>query len=102
MSTEYRSTARVAQDHPCLAGHFPGNPIVPGVVLLDLIAVALREYQGSQVWIHKFINVKFVSLLRPGEEMEILLQGDGSPMRFRCNSGERLLSQGSFEWSANG
>ena len=99
MSTEFRSYARVASDHPCLAGHFPGNPIVPGVVLLDLIAVALREHQGQQVWIRKFSSVKFVSLLRPGEEMEILLQGDGSQMRFRCSCGERLLSQGSFEWA---
>ena len=98
MSKEYRSTTRVAEDHPCLAGHFPGNPIVPGVVLLDLVAVALREYQGPQAWINKFANVKFVGLLRPGEEMDILLQGDGSPMRFRCSCGERLLSQGSFEW----
>ena len=98
MSAEYRSTARVAADHPCLAGHFPGNPIVPGVVLLDLVAVALREYQGAQAWISKFGNVKFVGLLRPGEEMEILLQGEDSPMRFRCSCGERLLSQGSLEW----
>ncbi len=100
MSSEYRSSVRVAPDHPCLAGHFPGNPIVPGVVLLDLIAAALREHQGPQAWISKFGNVKFVSLLRPGEEMEILLQGDGPQMRFRCSCGERALSQGSFEWSS--
>lgn len=99
MSTEFRSTTRIAADHPCLAGHFPGNPIVPGVVLLDLVGAALREAQGPQAWIGKFGNVKFVGLLRPEEEMEILLQGDGSPMRFRCSCGDRLLSQGSFEWS---
>ncbi len=99
MSAEYRSKARVASDHPCLTGHFPGNPIVPGVVLLDMVSAALRESQGAQAWIHKFGNVKFLSLLRPGEEMDILLQGDGSQMRFRCSCGERLLSQGTFEWT---
>ncbi len=99
MSTEHHGKARVAADHPCLAGHFPGDPVVPGVVLLDLVAAALREYQGPQAWIRKFGNVKFVSLLRPGEAMEIFLQGDGTQMRFRCSCGERLLSQGSFEWA---
>lgn len=100
MSMEYRSKARVAADHPCLAGHFPGNPIVPGVLLLDLVAAALREHQGTQAWIRKIGNVKFLSLLRPEEDMDILLQGDGVQMRFRCSCGERILSQGSFEWAS--
>ena len=101
MTREYRSKTRVAADHPCLAGHFPGNPIVPGVLLLDLIAAALRESLGPQAWIRKFGNVKFVGLLRPEEDMEILLQEDGAQMRFRCSCGDRTLSQGSFEWSSD-
>lgn len=94
---EYRSSASVAPDHPCLAGHFPGNPIVPGVVVLELVAVAAREWQGPQSWIRKFSNVKFVSVLLPGEIVDISLQDNHSQMRFRCSCGERLLSQGSFE-----
>ncbi|MEZ5436242.1 MAG: hypothetical protein R3E67_06880 [Pseudomonadales bacterium] len=33
---------RIAADHPSLAGHFPGNPIVPGVVLLDHILASAK------------------------------------------------------------
>lgn len=94
---EYRSSASIAADHPCLAGHFPGNPIVPGAVMLELVATATREWQGPQSWIRKFSHVKFVGLLRPGEIVDISLQSDSAQIRFRCSCGERLLSQGAFE-----
>lgn len=99
MIPEYRSKTRIAADHPCLRGHFPGNPIVPGVVLLDLVSHALRDACGTQAWIRRIANVKFVGLLRPDEEIEIQLQDEGSQMRFRCSCGERVLSQGTFEWA---
>jgi 3-hydroxyacyl-[acyl-carrier-protein] dehydratase len=95
--SEYRASASIAADHPCLAGHFPGNPIVPGVVLLELVASALRDWRGAEFWIAKFSNVKFVSLLHPGEVAGITLLDQGTQFRFRCDCGGRLLSQGSFE-----
>jgi 3-hydroxymyristoyl/3-hydroxydecanoyl-(acyl carrier protein) dehydratase len=94
---EYRASAKVAPDHPCLAGHFPGNPIVPGVVMLELVAAALRDWRGTQTWIAKFNSVKFVNVLRPDETVEITLQGRSAQLRFSCVCGDRLLSQGSFE-----
>ncbi|MES2488614.1 MAG: hydroxymyristoyl-ACP dehydratase [Pseudomonadota bacterium] len=99
---EYRSSASIAADHPCLVGHFPGNPIVPGVLLLELVANAVREWQGAQAWIRKFNHVKFVGLLRPDEHVEILLSGDSTQIKFRCSCGDRLLSQGTFEWASHG
>ena len=38
---------RVAADHPSLQGHFPGNPIVPGVVLLDTVIANVELATGS-------------------------------------------------------
>jgi 3-hydroxymyristoyl/3-hydroxydecanoyl-(acyl carrier protein) dehydratase len=35
------ATLCVPAAHPCLPGHFPGQPVVPGVLLLDALAVAL-------------------------------------------------------------
>ena len=56
-------------DHPALAGHFPGQPLFPGVVLLGevLEAVlglpALVQTLGDQPRVE---NVKFLSPVMPG------------------------------------
>jgi 3-hydroxymyristoyl/3-hydroxydecanoyl-(acyl carrier protein) dehydratase len=39
----------VAENHPALPGHFPGNPVVPGVVLLDRVLDAVRREAGQDV-----------------------------------------------------
>jgi 3-hydroxyacyl-[acyl-carrier-protein] dehydratase len=60
------STLTIAAEHPALAGHFPGAPIVPGVVLLDEMVRALESEAGSGGrW--RIGAAKFVKPVRPGE-----------------------------------
>lgn len=56
---------RVPATHPALAGHFPGNPVVPGVLLLDQVLHALTQSTGRSVT--RLRQVKFMSVLLPGE-----------------------------------
>lgn len=93
---EHHSTHVVPHDHPCLAGHFPGNPIVPGVLLLEQVAHAAAAWLGESLVIHQFNQVKFLSPLRPDEVLEIFLGGERPQLRFRCECEGRLLAQGSF------
>lgn len=71
---------RIEADHPSLPGHFPGDPIVPGVVLLDRVAAAIERDGGVLQRIH---SVKFVAPLRPGEDAVLTLARDGARVRFR-------------------
>ncbi len=60
---------RVPPDHPAFAGHFPGRPIVPGVVLLDR-ALLLAQGQSGRCgdgW--HVTQVKFLSPCGPGDEL---------------------------------
>jgi 3-hydroxyacyl-[acyl-carrier-protein] dehydratase len=79
----------ISPDHPALAGHFPGNPIVPGVLLL----AAVMKMAGSGCT--RLPSVKFHAPLRPGEEFEIRLEG----RKFSVRRGETLIASGSFAFA---
>jgi 3-hydroxymyristoyl/3-hydroxydecanoyl-(acyl carrier protein) dehydratase len=64
----------VAHDHPCLPGHFPGRPVVPGVVILDHVLAAIERVHGPCAALH-WPQVKFVRPLLPGETATIVLEG---------------------------
>jgi 3-hydroxymyristoyl/3-hydroxydecanoyl-(acyl carrier protein) dehydratase len=59
----------VPVDHPAFAGHFPGRPIVPGVVLLDRVLgfIAVARGRDSAGW--SIANAKFLSPVGPGETL---------------------------------
>ena len=58
----FRQTMLVKHDHPSLNGHFPNNPIVPGVVILDQVMRLWQKKTHKQI--QQINNTKFVSLLR--------------------------------------
>ena len=60
----------IKKTHPCLEGHFPGNPIVPGVVILDEITSLVRlENRDSKII--GFSNVKFLKPISAEQLIEI-------------------------------
>jgi 3-hydroxymyristoyl/3-hydroxydecanoyl-(acyl carrier protein) dehydratase len=67
---------RIGAEHPCLDGHFPGHPLVPGVVLLDEILALLRPLLPSGL-VPGFDSVKFLGPVLPDRlvAVEMLLAG---------------------------
>jgi 3-hydroxymyristoyl/3-hydroxydecanoyl-(acyl carrier protein) dehydratase len=72
----------VPADHPCLPGHFPGNPIVPGVLLLDAIVAHLEQATGRRAI--RLQQVKFLSVLRPDEQALAQCEVEGDTATFRA------------------
>lgn len=91
-------TIRIAADHPCLPGHFPGRPLVPGVVLLDHVARALRDQYG--VRLTRIVDAKFLAPLRPDREARLQVTGAPPRLRFEIRAGDELLARGRVEAGA--
>jgi 3-hydroxyacyl-[acyl-carrier-protein] dehydratase len=87
----------IPHDHPCLPGHFPGRPVVPGVVVLDRILDALEAEAGPLPAPLRLPQVKFARPLLPGGQAEVALeQVAGSPgrWRFRVVRDDEIIAAG--------
>jgi 3-hydroxymyristoyl/3-hydroxydecanoyl-(acyl carrier protein) dehydratase len=85
--------------HPSLAGHFPGHPIVPGVVLLDEVLESLRLMVKEPVMVTALPSVKFSSPLKPGETLTIRLAQDSrGAATFSCHVDARLVATGMIQF----
>lgn len=100
MTTDgYHAPLCFAPDHPSLPGHFPGRPLVAGVLLLEQVAVALRAWRGERLaWVRE---AKFVAPLMPGERAELRLTPAGAQVRFEVRRDGTLLARGLVEGAAD-
>lgn len=84
--------------HPCLAGHFPGNPVVPAVILLDELMQAVENEEGT-IRVRGIKQVKFVRPVLPAQRIDVEVTDIVESPRFNacCNglpvfSGELIIA----------
>ena len=89
----------ISADHPTLPGHFPGAPLVPGVVVLDEVIAALFEWrQDSQLTGIKL--VKFLAPLQPEQAFTISFSAKNehaAEINFWCRAEDRVIVEGRIE-----
>ena len=74
----------VPVDHPAFAGHFPGNPLLPGVALLAYAQEALLADPDVAPWLADGVAlnaVKFLAPVRPGAAIEVRWTPDAARRR---------------------
>lgn len=87
----------VPTDHPALSGHFPGRPIVPGVVLIDRALLFAEGLLGRSGINWQIANAKFFSPVGPGEALTFTLDiRGGGAMFFRVGAAARDVASGSL------
>jgi 3-hydroxymyristoyl/3-hydroxydecanoyl-(acyl carrier protein) dehydratase len=86
----------VPLDHPAFAGHFPGTPVLPGVVLLDTALHTLSAATGLALDACEISSVKFLSPAAPGDQLTIEHRRSANDtLHFEITAGARKIASGS-------
>ena len=74
--SKYTVTILVNEKHEVFKGHFPGNPIMPGVCMIQIIKELTESITKSSLMIQSLANVKFMALINPEVTPELRLELD--------------------------
>ena len=61
----------IPQNHPSFSGHFPGNPILPGVLLLERVMTYAQSHTENLLENYALLNVKFLASVAPGDKLKL-------------------------------
>lgn len=67
LTSHYKLKTILNPTHPVFKGHFPGNPVVPGVCQIQMITESLQSVTGIQIFLKEADNIKFLSMINPVE-----------------------------------
>jgi 3-hydroxyacyl-[acyl-carrier-protein] dehydratase len=87
----------VARDHRAYEGHFPGRPILPGVVILAevLAAIAQATARPAERW--EVANAKFLEPVTPGTALTLVHEMNATGgVRFEVRSDARVVASGAL------
>jgi 3-hydroxymyristoyl/3-hydroxydecanoyl-(acyl carrier protein) dehydratase len=87
----------VVPDHPTLAGHFPGHPVLPGVTVLSWVMQALAERPDLAAALGDHPGVaqaKFLNAATPGSRLRVVLKTQGQGVAFEVTSGTVPVARG--------
>ena len=65
-----------SKEHAIFKGHFPGNPVTPGVCMMQIIKELSQEILGSSLILKSSSNVKFMALINPEINPKLKLELD--------------------------
>lgn len=78
---------RLQPEHSIFLGHFPGNPVTPGVCMLQLIKELVEKQLDKKLFLSRGVNVKFTARINPFEQplLKVLLDiSEGVDVQVKC------------------
>ena len=85
-----------AVQHPTAAGHFPGNPIIPGALLLAEVLHTIAASEGGSLSAGQVKAAKFLHPVQPGDTVTIdYMRTASGTIQFECAVAEKTVMTGS-------
>jgi 3-hydroxyacyl-[acyl-carrier-protein] dehydratase len=66
-----KASLEINRDHEILKGHFPDQPVVPGVVMMQIIKELVEQHHHQSLMITEADQVKFLSIINPVENNKV-------------------------------
>lgn len=71
---DYTASVFLNKDHDVFKGHFPGNPVTPGVCMMQIIKELCEEILDEKLMLKTATNVKFMALINPDVNPDLRLE----------------------------
>ncbi|SFB06432.1 hotdog family protein [Algoriphagus aquimarinus] len=69
--TESLCAVKVLSTSSVFEGHFPGNPILPGVIMVESVRTALNQLFQKEYRLMSALSIKFLAVLNPNEHVDV-------------------------------
>jgi len=88
----------VPADSQWFSGHFPGNPILPGVAQLEMVAAVIARSLGKNLYVTRLGRVKFKSFVHPDELLRIEARAgaEAGAFAFSIHASDREVCSGTM------
>ncbi len=93
----FSADVHVPSDSPWFKGHFPGNPVLPGIAQIAMVFDLLSHALSGPLRVTQVQRVRFKQMIVPGDSLYVSAEarpaGDGS-YAFRISKGQELVCSG--------
>jgi len=69
---EIKADIHVPSDSPWFSGHFPGDPILPGVAQIGMVKDVIRQARGQDLNVSGVRRVRFKQIIRPDDKLKLI------------------------------
>jgi 3-hydroxyacyl-[acyl-carrier-protein] dehydratase len=89
---------RVPKESPWFDGHFPGNPVLPGVAQLSMIFDVIQNAFKESIKVTSIRRVRFKQMILPEDRLKVVVEPRKLPQdySFRINRDDELICSGNI------
>lgn len=101
--TKITASVTAEYNSPWFSGHFPNNPVLPGIAQLQMVADLITGPKGGNGYCMSLSRVKFRKLVRPGDKLDVEVSCSDIPNHymFKITSGNYDVCSGKMLFTKN-
>lgn len=74
-------------------GHFPGQPVLPGVCLIQAVLTAARQSTGRELVLSEVALAKFIAVVLPNQQIHAACKVDAEMVRAKLSHGDERVAE---------